>query len=129
AESDETALAAAARALPGTDRYEHADALLDDPRIEAVSLAPRAVRHAEFAMAALTSGRHVFVEKPLATSVEDCELLVKLAEQHGRTRMVGHTFLYSAPVRGLRRYIDDGELGAVQYLYSQRLSLGRIRRD
>ena len=129
AESDETALAAAGRALPNADRHRHAEALLDDPRIEAVVLATPAVRHAEFAMAALAAGRHVFVEKPLATSVEDCELLVKLAAQHNRTLMVGHTFLYSAPVRRLRRYIDDGELGAVKYIYSQRLSLGRIRRD
>jgi predicted dehydrogenase len=109
--------------------FHNAEDLLDDPRIEAVVLATPAVRHAEFAMAALAAGRHVFVEKPLATSIEDCELLVKLADRHERTLMVGHTFLYSAPVRRLRKYIDDGELGAVQYLYSQRLSLGRIRRD
>jgi predicted dehydrogenase len=129
AESDETALAAAAKSFPHAARFARAEDLLDDPRIEAVVIATPAVRHAEFAMAALTSGRHVFVEKPLATSIEDCELLVKLADKHQRTLMVGHTFLYSAPVRRLRRYIDDGELGTVQYLYSQRLSLGRIRRD
>jgi predicted dehydrogenase len=55
--------------------------------------------------------------------------MVKLAERQRVTLMVGHTFLYSAPLRRLHRYIAEGELGSVQYLYSQRLSLGRIRRD
>lgn len=129
AESDPRAAAAAARALPRARQVADAEELLDDPAVEALVIATPAVRHAALAMAALQSGRHVFVEKPLATSVDDCELLVKLADRHERTLMVGHTFLYSAPVRRLRRYIDDGELGTVRYMYSQRLSLGRIRRD
>lgn len=129
AESDPAASAAAAKAFPHAIQMASGDDVLADPRIEALVIATPAVRHAELALAALSSGRHVFVEKPLATSIEDCELMVKVAERQSRTLMVGHTFLYSAPVRRLRRYIDDGELGAVQYVYSQRLSLGRIRRD
>jgi predicted dehydrogenase len=129
AESDPKALAAAGRALPRAKLVSGIDEVLDDPRIEAVVIATPAVRHADLAVAALSAGRHVLVEKPLATSVEDCELMVKTAAKADRTLMVGHTFLYSAPVRRLRSYIDDGELGIVRYLYSQRLSLGRIRRD
>lgn len=128
-ESDPAALAAAGRAFPRADLVSSVDDLLADDRVEAVAIATPAVRHAELALAALQAGRHVFVEKPLATSVEDCELMVKTAAKADRVLMVGHTFLYSAPVRRLRAYIDDGELGSVQYIYSQRLSLGRIRRD
>lgn len=128
-ESDAGARAKAHAVHPTARILENYTSALDDPDIEALVIATPAVRHAEVAMAALQAGKHVFVEKPLATSVDDCELLVKLADREQRTLMVGHTFLYSAPVRRLRRYIDDGELGKVQYLYSQRLSLGRIRRD
>ena len=128
-ETDETARAAAARTYPHDQVYTQIEHLMGDPRVEAVAIATPAVRHAEVALAALETSRHVFVEKPLATSVEDCELMVKLAERQRRTLMVGHTFLYSAPVRRLREYIEADELGAVKYIYSQRLSLGRIRRD
>ncbi|MDT4893112.1 MAG: hypothetical protein QOE97_2147 [Pseudonocardiales bacterium] len=128
-ESDGASRAAAGSALPNTRLYDNVDDVLDDADVEAFLIATPAVRHAEIAMAALQSRRHVFVEKPLATSLEDCELMVKLAERQRVTLMVGHTFLYSAPLRRLHRYIAEGELGSVQYLYSQRLSLGRIRRD
>jgi len=128
-EADDAARAAAQRAIPSARIYRTFDDILDQSDIEAVLLATPAVRHAEMAMSALQAGRHVFVEKPLAMSIEDCELLVKLSNRNQLTLMVGHTFLYSAPVQRLRRYIDEGELGAVQYLYSQRLSLGKIRRD
>lgn len=129
AESDAGARAAAGKAFPYTDLMASGEDVLTDPRVEAVVIATPAVRHAEVGLAALTAGRHVLVEKPLATSVEDCELMVKTAAQQSRVLMVGHTFLYAAPVRRLRAYIDSGELGNVRYLYSQRLSLGRIRRD
>jgi predicted dehydrogenase len=128
-ESDPGALADAKRLYPQAAALDCAELLLDDPRVEAVVVATPAVKHAELALTALAAGRHVFVEKPLATSIEDCELMVKTAERQERTLMVGHTFLYAAPVRRLREYIAAGELGKVQYLYSQRLSLGRIRRD
>jgi len=106
-----------------------ADDLLDRADVDAVILATPASTHAELALAALSAGKHVLVEKPLALTVEDGERIVAAGERAGRIVMVGHTFLYSPPVRRLRRYIDEGELGEVQYIYSQRLSLGRIRRD
>ncbi|MDT4911873.1 MAG: hypothetical protein QOC66_1001 [Pseudonocardiales bacterium] len=128
-ETDEQSLAAARAAVPTARLYTNVEDVLADDEVEAVVIATPAVRHAELALAALHSHRHVFVEKPLATTLEDCELLVKLADLHRLTLMVGHTFLYSAPLRRLHRYITEGALGEVQYLYSQRLSLGRIRRD
>lgn len=126
---DEQARAAAQHAFPSIRTYATYDELLDDDAVEAVCLATIAIHHAEMAIEALKSGRHALVEKPLATTVEASEELVELAESTGRILMVGHTFLYSPPVERLREYIADGELGEVQYMYSQRLSLGRIRRD
>lgn len=126
---DEAARVAAQRAFPGVRAYSTYRALLDDADVEAVCLATIAIQHADMAVEAVKSGRHVLVEKPLATTVEASEELVRLADAAHRILMVGHTFLYSAPVERLRRYILEGELGEVQYVYSQRLSLGRIRRD
>jgi predicted dehydrogenase len=104
-------------------------AALDDERVEAVVLSTPASTHATLAAQAFDAGRHVMVEKPLANTIEDAEDLVARARAAERTLMVGHTFLYSPPVERLREWIAKGELGAIQYLYSQRLSLGRIRRD
>ena len=97
--------------------------------IEAVVLATPASLHAEHAIAALQAGKHVFVEKPLALSVPDAEAVIAAAEAAGRTLMVGHTFLYSEPVRMLRRLISEGQLGNVLYVYGSRLNLGVIRED
>ena len=105
------------------------DELLADDTVEAVVIATPASLHCEQAIAALEAGRHVLVEKPLAMTPDDAEAVVAAASRAERTLMVGHTFLYSAPVAMLRQLIEQDELGRVQYLYSQRLSLGRIRRD
>jgi predicted dehydrogenase len=129
AESDSDARAAVKQLMPSVRTYATFEELLDQPDIEALVLATPAVRHADMVTWGLESGRHVLVEKPLAMTVDDAEHLVKLSDRVGRVLMVGHTFLYSAPVRRLARYLDEGELGEVQYLYSQRLSLGKIRRD
>jgi predicted dehydrogenase len=92
-------------------------------------VATPAATHAAMALRVLESGRHVMVEKPLALKVEDAEAVVQVADELGRIAMVGHTFLYSPPVCRLRAYIEQGDLGVVQYLYSQRLSLGKVRQD
>jgi predicted dehydrogenase len=105
------------------------DEALADDDVEAVVLATPAAMHADMAIRALDAGRHVMVEKPLALDPESAAQVVEVADGHGLLAMVGHTFLYSTPVRRLREYIADGELGNIQYLSSQRLSLGRIRRD
>src|SRR5690606_14409538 len=97
--------------------------------VEAVVIATPAGTHAQLAMQVLSSGRHVMVEKPLAMTRTHASEIVDAARTMNRLAMVGHTFLYSPPVQLLRRYVTEGELGAVQYLYSQRLNLGRIRRD
>lgn len=119
----------AAANLPGIDTWETLEDALDDPRVEAVVLATPASTHTSMALTALEAGRDVLVEKPLAESAADAEKLRDVAADRGRMLMVGHTFLYSPTVLSLADMIDRGDLGAIQYLYSQRLSLGRIRRD
>jgi predicted dehydrogenase len=129
ADADAARRAAAETNHPGVRTVESLDGLLTDGEVEGVVIASPAAMHHEMAAATLASGRHVLVEKPLAMTVADADDLVARAEDAGRVLMVGHTFLYSPSVRRLREYIDDGALGTLQYLYSQRLSLGRIRRD
>ena len=129
ADADEDRRKAAAIAHPSVVVWSDLEAALDDEEVDAVVLAVPAHAHAALATRVLESGRHVLVEKPLAMEVGDARDLVDLADEAGLIAMVGHTFLYSSPVRRLREYIRDGDLGEIQYLYSQRLSLGRIRRD
>ncbi len=103
--------------------------LTADPDVDAIVLATPASAHAEHARAALRAGKHVLVEKPLALNTADCRELCSLADEQGLTLMVGHTFIYSEPVRALRKLIQDGDLGKILYVYAQRLNLGIIRED
>src|SRR6185295_2200146 len=75
------------------------------------------------------AGKHLFVEKPLATKAAEVDELGRLAEERGLVVMAGHTFVYNAAVRYVKKLIDAGDLGEVRYIYSQRLNLGRIRSD
>jgi len=128
-ETDESQRYTASEAFSGIATWPDLASALADAEVEAVVVAAPAAFHAELARQALDAGRHVMVEKPLAMTTVDARELVGHADASGQVLMVGHTFLYSPPVARLRQAIVDGELGAVQYLYSQRLSLGRIRRD
>ena len=129
ADPDEAQRKQATSALPGIRSWLSLDEVLDDLEVGAVILAVPAHMHGDMARQVLASGRHVLVEKPLATDPRAADDIVALADERELIAMVGHTFLYSPPVLRLREYIAAGELGEVQYLYSQRLSLGRIRRD
>ncbi len=125
--SDRRALAEANN--PGIATWDYLDQALSDPRVDAVIIATPASTHVELAIQTIEAGRDVLVEKPLAETSADAEKVAQLADDHDRILMVGHTFLYSPSVARLKSLIDSGDLGKVQYLYSQRLSLGRIRRD
>ena len=129
ADPDQGSREAAASLHPGVTVWPSLDGVLADDSVEAVVLATPAVTHADMALDVIASGRHVMVEKPLALSMTDADNVVAAAEAAGVVAMVGHTFLYSPPVIRMREYVRSGELGQVQYLYSQRLSLGKIRRD
>lgn len=129
ADSDESRRRAALAALPGCRTWSTLDDVLGDEDVSAVVLATPALLHGQMAQRVIRSGRHVMVEKPLAMDVAEAEAIASAAEAEGVVAMVGHTFLYSSPVERLRRCVVEGDLGRIQYLYSQRLSLGKIRRD
>jgi len=102
---------------------------LENKDIDAVVIATPAAIHGRLVREFLEAGKHVLVEKPLALTGEEGGQLAALAEQRGLALMVGHTFLYNAAVRRMKQYVDDGDLGDVLYIYSQRLNLGRVRND
>jgi predicted dehydrogenase len=104
-------------------------ALADDPLVDAVIVATPIRTHYELASFLLSSGKHVFVEKPLARTTAECQSLIDLAERCQRVLMVGHVFEYNGAVQRIKRYIDEGELGKVFYVYSQRVNLGRFQHD
>jgi predicted dehydrogenase len=85
--------------------------------------------HAALAELTLASGRHCFVEKPLACDVASAERLVALAAEHERVLMVGHLLAYHPALEALKDLCGSGELGETRYMYSQRLNLGRLRAD
>ena len=103
------------------------DVILDDPDINGVVVATPAKSHYELSKKVLMSGRHLFVEKPLALRIEEAEELVKLAEEKNRVLMVGHVLRYHPAINKLKELIDSGELGKIQYIYSNRLNIGKIR--
>jgi predicted dehydrogenase len=103
--------------------------LADDPQIAAVVIATPIRTHFEIGSFLLASGKHVLIEKPLAHTVEEGRSLIKLAERHQRVLMVGHVFEYNMAVQQIKQYLDQGELGKLFYVYSQRVNLGRIQND
>lgn len=119
----------AERMHPHVKVVSDAEAVLGDPNIDAVAIATPVSTHYPLTKQALEFGKHVLVEKPMATTVEDCNDLIHLAHRAERVLMVGHVFLFSPPVRRIKEYIDDGLLGTIYYVYSQRLNLGIIRKD
>src|SRR5258705_206758 len=115
--------------FPRTQAITDLDIVLSDPEIDAVIISTPAASHYQLAKQALESGKHIFVEKPLATSTKLADELVTLAAARSLTLMAGPTFLYNAAVRYAKKLLDEGELGQVYYIYSQRLNLGQVRSD
>lgn len=132
------ALAAVADANPGlaasmSETYDvparDYAAILADPAISGVVIAAPAEAHAALAIQALEAGKHVFVEKPLALTVAEAEGVLAAAEAAGRLLMVGHLLQYHPAFIKLTEMVRAGDLGKLQYLYSNRLNLGKIRRE
>ncbi|WP_406656589.1 Gfo/Idh/MocA family oxidoreductase [Methanolobus sp. ZRKC2] len=114
---------------PTVDVTDDVESVFKDSQIDAVVIATPVATHFDLTTRALESGKHVFVEKPMAKTPEEVEEIGILAKKNNLVAMVGHTFLYNAAVRYLKKLIDSGELGEIRYIYSQRLNLGRIRPD
>ena len=115
--------------FPRTRAVDSLEPVLSDPEVKAVIIATPAMTHFELARQALRAGKHVFVEKPLATKASEVDELTECAAERNLVVMTGHTFIYNSAVRYVKKLIEEGELGEVRYIYSQRLNLGRIRAD
>ena len=118
-----------ARRYPNAQVTAEFDDVLADPEVEAVVIATPVPTHYSLARAALTAGKHVFVEKPPAMRASEMEELVALAEERGLVLMPGHLLLYHPGVQKLKELIGSGELGDVLCIYGNRQNLGKIRMD
>jgi len=114
---------------PAIQVVDDVNHVFQDPDIKGVVIATPVASHFELAIQALESGKHILVEKPMARRAAEVEKIGRLASERKLVAMVGHTFLYNAAVRYVKKLIDSGEIGKVRYIYSQRLNLGRIRSD
>lgn len=121
----------------GLRRSDHPDVkftsdereIIGDPEIKGVVIAAPAHLHFKLAKKYLKAGKDVFVEKPLALKVEEGEELVRIAEENERVLMVGHILQFHSAVIRLKKLIDDGELGELRYIYSNRLNIGKLRSE
>lgn len=124
-----------ARLAPVAARYPYVratgniDEIFDDPSIDAVYLATPVSTHYDLVRRALETGKHVLVEKPLATTIEQAESLGELAAANRLTLMVGHTFVFSPPVRKVKQLVDDGQVGPIYYIETTRVNLGLFQKD
>jgi predicted dehydrogenase len=117
------------RRYPGVASTRRVDEVLADPEVEAVFLATPVFTHFDLASRSLRAGKHTFVEKPLAPSTELADELRRLADEGDLRLMCGHTFIYSPPVRALKRMLERGELGTVFFVSSSRVNLGLHQPD
>jgi predicted dehydrogenase len=122
-------LDAVAPRCPGAHCSTDADAALCAPDVDAVVIATPTSTHAALVRRALEAGKHVLVEKPLATRHDDAVALAGLAARVGRTLMVGHVYLFHPAVQAVKALCDGGAVGAVRALRFERTNLGPVRAD
>jgi len=128
-DTDTAALDTIAKSYPDAARVDTIEELLKNKEIDALAIATPAATHGALTRKALAAGKHVFVEKPLCLNLTEAEELKKLAEKSNRVLMVGHLMLYHPAFDTLRKAVQNGEVGDLRYIYSTRLSLGKIRRE
>ena len=114
---------------PDTPFVSDYEAILQNPDIEAVSLATPAAHHGEMVRAALLAKKDVLVEKPLCLSYSEAEELHELARAEGRVLMVGHLLWYHPAVLKLKALVKEGALGTLRAAYSNRLNMGKLRQQ
>jgi predicted dehydrogenase len=112
--------------VEGETQYERMLARTD---IDAVVVATSVRFHFSMAKASLLAGKHTLIEKPMASSAAECEELNEIARSKNLTLMVGHTFLYSAPVRKIKEIVDNHDIGEIRYISARRLNLGLFQKD
>jgi UDP-2-acetamido-3-amino-2,3-dideoxy-glucuronate N-acetyltransferase len=115
--------------FPNVNFTTSIDQVIKDSQIKGIAIATPAVTHYTLAKKAILSGKDVFVEKPLALTIREGEELVELAKKNGGILMVGHILHYHPAVKKLKEIISKGELGKIQYIYSNRLNIGKFRTE
>lgn len=118
-----------ARAYPAARLYERFDEMVADPDVDAVVIATPAPTHFELSKKAMEAGKHVYVEKPFTLKSSEAAELVALAERTKRTAMVGHLLEYHPAVLKLKKLAEDGDLGKLYYMYTERVNLGIVRKE
>jgi len=115
--------------FPGIEGLNEADDIIYDPCIDAVVIATPVFSHFPLAKKALSQGKHVLIEKPMASSVQEAEIMIELAEKKKVLLMVDHTFLYTGAVEKMKQLVEHKELGNIKYLDSTRINLGLFQPD
>lgn len=128
-DQDPKRLAVAAERFNKIETTTDFDAVIGDDSITAVALATPISTHGSLGTRLLESGKHLFVEKPLATSAAEARALIDAADAADRVLMVGHTFEYSPPVLKIKEIIDSGDLGEIFFISTVRVNLGLHQRD
>jgi predicted dehydrogenase len=129
ADRSATALSRAAKRHPGASLHTDWQDVIADPATDAVLVATPVGTHFELARAALRSGKHVMVEKPIAATSGEASILIDEALRRKRTLMVDHTFVYTGAVRKIGEMLEGGELGELFYYDSTRVNLGLFQSD
>jgi UDP-2-acetamido-3-amino-2,3-dideoxy-glucuronate N-acetyltransferase len=128
-DTSKTILDAFGNDYDGVQRETSVETVFHNNEITKVAIAAPAVLHYQLVKAALTAGKDVYVEKPLCLDIGEAEELVKLADTQGRILMIGHLLQYHPCIQKLQALVAQGELGKMHYITSNRLNLGKIRRE
>jgi predicted dehydrogenase len=128
-EVNETARQQVAQLYPDIRIFESPEQVLFLPEVEAVAISTPAETHAQLSIQAMKAGKDVFVEKPLALTYQDGHEMIKASMKYHRILMVGHLLEYHPAFLALTDLVRSGELGKLQYIYSNRLNLGKFRKE
>lgn len=128
-DKDKEVLASLSQKYPNIKITDNIEEVLKDKSISALVIATPAITHYALAKKALLAKKHVFVEKPLALKIEEAEDLVRLTEKSKKILMVGHILNYHPAIIKLKALIENGDLGRIEYIYSHRLNIGKLRRE
>ena len=126
---EEANLARAKERHPSVRLSRDLNDMLADTDLDAILVSSPTASHYEHGRQVLEAGKHVFIEKPVATRASEGDELVRLAARHDRVLMVGYVFLYNPAVERIKEMIDQGDLGTIYYVTSTRVNLGPLRND
>ena len=114
---------------PDVQRATNYEFMLNGIGLDAVVISTSVRWHYPMAKASLLAGKHTFIEKPMASSSQECEELIEIAQKKGLILMTGHTFLYSPVVRKIKEIVAQGDIGDIRYICARRLNLGLFQKD